>query len=109
MARVLFVSRQDAGRSRLGAALFDAATGGAHEVRTAGTQPAGRVHPQVAAVLARQGLRVPADVPHRLTGDDEEWADVLVAMGVTTPKPPGGRVVLWSDLEDPGTQSMAYA
>ena len=51
MARVLFVCRQNAGRSQMSQALFERAAGGRHEARSAGTTPAERVHPEVAEVM----------------------------------------------------------
>ncbi|TMD08145.1 MAG: hypothetical protein E6J02_05845 [Chloroflexi bacterium] len=43
--KVLFVCKQNAGRSQMSEALFLRAAGGRHEAQSAGTEPAGQVHP----------------------------------------------------------------
>ncbi len=102
MSNVLFVCIQNAGRSQISEALFTRAAGGRHQARSAGSRPAAHVHPEVAAVMAEDGIDVSGNVPHRLDGDDMEWADVVVTMGCGDECPyiPGKRYVDW-DLPDP--------
>jgi arsenate reductase len=102
MARVLFVCLQNAGRSQMSEALFERAVTGRHEARSAGTTPAGRVHPEVADVLAELGIDVTDRVPQRLTDELAQWADVVVTMGCgdQCPYVPGKRYIDW-ELTDP--------
>ena len=108
MARVLFVCLHNAGRSQMSEALFHLAAAGSHESRSAGTQPAARVHPEVAEAMQELGIDISARVPHRLDRADAEWADVVVTMGCgdACPYIPGKRYVDWS-LTDPAGKSAA--
>jgi arsenate reductase (thioredoxin) len=102
MATALFVCRQNAGRSQMSAALFEQAAGGRHRALSAGTTPADRVHPEVVAVMRELGVDLSDGVPHRLTGELAEQADVVVTMGCgdACPYIPGKRYLDW-DLPDP--------
>jgi arsenate reductase len=102
MANALFVCLQNAGRSQMSQALFERASQGRHQARSAGTTPAARVHPEVVAVMAELGIDLAGRVPHGLTEDDARWADVVVTMGCgdKCPYVPGRRYVDW-DLADP--------
>jgi arsenate reductase len=102
MANALFVCLQNAGRSQMSQALFERASEGRHQARSAGTTPADRVHPEVVAVMAELGIDLAERVPHGLTEDDARWADVVVTMGCGDKCPyiPGRRYVDW-DLADP--------
>ena len=92
---VLFVCRQNAGRSQIAHALYERR--GGHS-RSAGTSPAEQVHPEVAALMPELAERV----PHRLERTDAEWAVLVVTMGCgdTCPVIPGKQYVDW-ELEDP--------
>ena len=102
MSRVLFVCVHNAGRSQMSQALFELAAGGRHEARSAGTDPAPHVHPEVEEVMREVGVDVSGRTPHRLDHTDAEWADVVVTMGCgdACPVLPGKRHVEW-DLPDP--------
>ena len=102
MARALFVCLHNAGRSQMSQALFERAAGGRHEARSAGTTPGDRVHPEVVEAMAELGIDLSGRVPHQLTREDAEWADVVVTMGCGDECPyiPGKRYVDW-DLPDP--------
>jgi arsenate reductase len=108
MTRVLFVCLHNAGRSQISEALFERAAGGRHEARSAGTTPAGRVHPEVVEAMTELGIDLSARRPHRLTQEDAEWADVVVTMGCgdECPYVPGRRYLDW-DLPDPKGQPIA--
>jgi arsenate reductase (thioredoxin) len=95
---VLFVCRQNAGRSQIAQALYERRGGHA---RSAGTTPAEHVHPEVAALMPELADRV----PRRLMETDAEWADIVVTMGCgdACPVIPGKRYVDW-DLPDPAGQ-----
>ena len=56
MSTVLFVCRQNAGRSQLSQALFTRAAGGRHRALSAGTAPAAHVHPEVVEVMRELGV-----------------------------------------------------
>jgi arsenate reductase (thioredoxin) len=102
MANALFVCLHNAGRSQISQALFERATGGRHEARSAGTMPGERVHPEVVEAMNELGIDLSERVPRRLTTEDAEWADVVVTMGCgdECPYVPGTRYVDW-DLPDP--------
>ncbi|HEY2599312.1 MAG TPA: arsenate reductase ArsC [Candidatus Dormibacteraeota bacterium] len=102
MAHVLFVCLHNAGRSQMSQALFARAAGGAHEARSAGTTPAERVHPVVAAAMMELDVDLSANVPKMLTTELAEWADVVVTMGCgdACPVIPGRRYIDW-ELQDP--------
>jgi arsenate reductase (thioredoxin) len=107
MSHVLFVCIQNAGRSQMAQALFERAAQGRHEARSAGNRPAGSVHPEVVEVMREAGIDVSGNVPHRLDGDDVQWADVVVTMGCGDECPyiPGKRYVDW-ELTDPAGQPV---
>jgi arsenate reductase len=102
VTRVLFVCRQNAGRSQMSEALLGLAADARHEARSAGTTPAARVHPEVVEAMRELGVELAERVPHRLEQADAEWADVVVTMGCgdACPYIPGKRYVDW-DLQDP--------
>jgi arsenate reductase len=102
VARALFVCLHNAGRSQISEALFRRAAGGRHEVRSAGTTPAERVHPEVVEVMGELGIDLSGRRPRELSREDAEWADVVVTMGCgdECPYVPGKRYVDW-DLADP--------
>ncbi len=99
---VLFVCVQNAGRSQMAEALFLAAAKGRHEARSAGSNPAARVHPEVAETMDELGIDLRDRVPHRLESADAEWADVVVTMGCgdACPVIPGKTYRDW-ELDDP--------
>ena len=83
-------------------AFFTRAAQDRHEARSAGTQPAAAVHPEVVEAMAELGIDLSARVPHRLERADAEWADLVVTMGCGDACPVilGKRYIDW-DLEDP--------
>ena len=82
MARVLFVCLHNAGRSQMSEALFRAAVDGRHEAASAGTTPAGRVHPEVVEVMGELGVDLARVRPKRLSRERAEWADVIVTLSL---------------------------
>jgi arsenate reductase len=79
---VLFVCVQNAGRSQMAEALFARATAdGRHAARSAGSNPASHVHPEVVLSMRELGLDLSERSPHLLDAADTEWADVVVTMG----------------------------
>jgi arsenate reductase (thioredoxin) len=106
MTHVLFVCLHNAGRSQISEALFGQ-TATAHEARSAGTEPADRVHPEVVDAMREVGIDLTGRRPEKLTGELTEWADVVVTMGCGDDCPfiPGKRYVDW-DLPDPKGQPL---
>jgi arsenate reductase len=102
MSRVLFVCLHNAGRSQMSESLFTRAAEGGHEARSAGTEPAARVHPGVVEAMRELGIDLSDRVPRALTQEDAEWADVVVTMGCgdACPYIPGKRYLDW-ELPDP--------
>jgi arsenate reductase len=102
MAKVLFVCLHNAGRSQMSEALFARAAAGRHAARSAGTEPAAAVHPEVVAAMRELGIDLSQRIPQLLSDGLAEWADVVVTMGCgdSCPHIPGRRYVDW-DLADP--------
>jgi arsenate reductase (thioredoxin) len=102
MASVLFVCLHNAGRSQMSEALFERAAAGRHGALSAGTTPAGRVHPEAVEVMREVGVDLSQRRPRPLTRELAEQADVVVTMGCGDECPyiPGKRYLDW-DLPDP--------
>jgi arsenate reductase (thioredoxin) len=83
-------------------ALFERQAGSRHQARSAGTEPADRIHPNVVAVMREEGIDLSARVPQRLTDELAEWADIVITMGCgdACPVIPGKKYVDW-ELRDP--------
>jgi arsenate reductase len=98
--RILFVCIQNAGRSQMAQALYESRGG---EARSAGSNPAARVHPEVAELMPELVGRT----PRPLTRDDVEWADLVVTMGCgdACPYVPGKEYVDW-ELDDPAGKGI---
>ena len=99
---VLFVCLHNAGRSQMSEALFSQAADGRHQARSAGTEPAERVHPAVVEAMREPGIDLSHRHPRKLERADAEWADVVVTMGCgdACPYIPGKRYIDWQ-LADP--------
>jgi arsenate reductase len=102
LPRALFVCVQNAGRSQMAAAFWEALGG---EARSAGSRPAAAVHPEVVTAMRERGIDLAGRVPRPLTIDDVRWADVAVTMGCgdVCPAVPGVERVDW-ELADPHGQ-----
>ncbi len=105
--RVLFVCLHNAGRSQMSEALFSRAAAGRHEARSAGTEPAQQVHPEVVEAMREIGIDLSERTPHLLERGDAEWADLVVTMGCgdSCPYIPGRRYLDW-ELEDPSGRPL---
>jgi len=78
---VLFVCKENAGRSQLAEHLFNASVGGVHEARSAGTTPREAVHPTVIEALRLRGVDASGASTKALTTELTDWADRVVTMG----------------------------
>jgi len=107
MSTVLFVCRQNAGRSQMSQALFERAAAGRHRALSAGTTPAEHVHPPVIEVMRELGIDLSDRVPQLLTRDLARRADVVITMGCGDECPfiPDKRYLDW-ELEDPAGQAV---
>jgi arsenate reductase len=105
---VLFVCRQNAGRSQMSQALFEQAAEGRHHAVSAGTTPTDHVHPEVVEVMNEIGIDLSDRTPTRLTRQLAEQTDLVITMGCGDECPyiPGKRYIDW-DLEDPAGQPIA--
>jgi protein-tyrosine-phosphatase len=104
---VLFVCVHNAGRSQMAAAYLAHLSGGAVEVRSAGSAPTDRVNPSAVAAMAEDGIDITAETPKLLTAEAVQDSDVVVTMGCgdTCPVFPGKRYEDW-DLDDPAGQGV---
>jgi ArsR family transcriptional regulator len=105
--QVLFVCVANAGRSQLAAALLHRYAGDAVVIRSAGSSPAGDVHPTVRPLLEEiLGPDAEPPFPKPLTDDAVRAADVVITMGCgdVCPVFPGKRYEDWA-LGDPALAS----
>jgi arsenate reductase len=103
MKTVLFACVQNAGRSQMAAAWFNAlADPSKARAISAGTNPGPRVHPEVIAAMREVGVELAGAPTTRLTVDVAQQAQWLVTMGCgdECPYVPGATRDDWS-LEDP--------
>jgi arsenate reductase len=109
MPIVIFAGVHNAGRSQMAAAFFhQLADPRRARARSAGTQPAAHVHPEVVAVMREVGIDLSAAQPTRLTDELAAAAQLLVTMGCgeSCPVLPGLRRQDWN-LPDPKGQPIA--
>ncbi len=104
---VLFVCVHNAGRSQMAAAYLQHLSGGAVEVRSAGSAPAETVNPSAVEAMAEEGIDITAEKPKILTTDAVKESDVVITMGCgdTCPIFPGKRYEDW-ELEDPAGKGV---
>jgi protein-tyrosine-phosphatase len=104
---VLFVCVHNAGRSQMAAAYLSRLSGGAVEVRSAGSEPADRINPAAVEAMAEEGIDITAEQPKILTTEAVKQSDVVITMGCgdTCPIFPGKRYEDWA-LEDPAGKGV---
>jgi protein-tyrosine-phosphatase len=83
-------------------------SGGAVEVRSAGSAPADQINPAVREAMLEEGIDISAETPKILTTEAVQASDVVITMGCgdTCPIFPGKRYEDWT-LEDPAGQGVA--
>ena len=103
----LFVCVHNAGRSQMAAAFLTQLSGGAVEVRSAGSEPADQVNPAAVEAMAEVGIDITAERPKILTTDAVKASDVVITMGCGDACPvfPGKRYLDWP-LEDPAGKGV---
>jgi protein-tyrosine-phosphatase len=78
---VLFVCTHNAGRSQMAAALLKREAAGRVRVTSAGSQPASELNPAVVQAMAEIGIDISREIPKRLSTDQVQAADIVIAMG----------------------------
>jgi len=104
---VLYVCVHNAGRSQMAAAYTRTLSGGAVEVRSAGSEPADQVNPAVREALLEDGIDISAETPKILSTEAVQASDVVITMGCGDSCPifPGKRYEDWV-LDDPAGQDV---
>jgi arsenate reductase len=99
---ILFLCRQNAGRSQMAQAFFERMAP-EHQAVSAGSEPAAAVHPAVLQVMKEVGIDLSDRTPRRVDRAMLDQADHVISMGCDDPAVcdyPGRKVEDWS-LEDP--------
>jgi len=104
---VLFVCVHNAGRSQMAAGFLRVLSGGAVDVRSAGSMPAERINPVAVEAMAEVGIDLRGEQPKVLTRESVQVSDVVVTMGCgdACPYVPGTRYEDWP-LDDPAGQGI---
>jgi protein-tyrosine-phosphatase len=104
---VLYVCVHNAGRSQMAAAYTTNLSGGAVDVRSAGSAPADQINPAVREAMLEEDIDISAEKPKILTTEAVQASDVVITMGCgdTCPIFPGKRYEDWT-LEDPAGQGV---
>jgi len=104
---VIFVCVHNAGRSQMAAGFMTALSGGAVEVRSAGSMPAEQINPTAVAAMAEVGIDITGEQPKVLTPEAVQASDAVITMGCGDACPfyPGKRYEDWV-LEDPAGQGI---
>ena len=94
---VLFVCVHNAGRSQMAAGYLRHLSGGAVEVRSAGSMPGDRINPVAVEAMLEEGIDIRAEQPTVLTPEAVQASDVVITMGCgdTCPILPGKRYEDW--------------
>ncbi len=103
---VLFLCRQNAGRSQMAQAFFERLAP-EYEALSGGSAPANAVHPAVVSVMTEIGIDLSGCTPRRVDQAMLDRADHVISMGCDDPavcEYPGRKVEDWS-LEDPSKKS----
>ncbi|WP_018157925.1 arsenate reductase ArsC [Demetria terragena] len=104
---VLFVCVHNAGRSQMAAGFLQHLSGGAVEVRSAGSEPADQVNPAAVGAMAEVGIDITSETPKILTPEAVQVSNVVITMGCgdTCPFYSGKRYEDWV-LEDPAGKGV---
>ncbi|GLY33873.1 arsenate reductase ArsC [Kineosporia sp. NBRC 101731] len=104
---VIFVCVHNAGRSQMAAGFMTALSGGAVEVRSAGSMPAEQINPVAVQAMTEVGIDITAQQPKILTPEAVQASDAVITMGCGDACPfyPGKRYEDWT-LTDPAGQGI---
>ena len=99
---VLFLCTHNAGRSLAAKVLLAHYAHERVDVRSAGSEPADQLNPEVVAVLKERGLNPIREFPKLIDDETVRAADVIVTMGCgdACPVYPGKRYLDW-EMTDP--------
>lgn len=103
---ILFLCRQNAGRSQMAQAFFERLAP-EHEAISAGSEPAPAVHPSVVEAMKEMGIDLSGRRPRRVDRAMLDRADHVISMGCDDPAVcdyPGRKVEDWH-IEDPSNKS----
>ena len=91
----------------MAAGFLAALSGGAVEVRSAGSMPADQINSVAVEAMTEVGIDIRSEQPKVLTTDAVEASDVVITMGCgdVCPVFPGGRYEDWQ-LDDPAGQGL---
>lgn len=103
----LFVCVHNAGRSQMAAGYLRHLSGGAVEVRSAGSMPADQINPVAVEAMLEEGIDIRQARPTVLTTQAVQDSDVVITMGCGDACPifPGKRYEDW-ELDDPAGQGI---
>lgn len=103
----LFVCVHNAGRSQMAAGFLRTLSGGAVEVRSAGSMPADQINPVAVQAMAEVGIDIRDEQPKILTTEAVQASDVVITMGCGDACPiyPGKTYLDWA-LEDPEGKTL---
>nr|WP_297422461.1 arsenate reductase ArsC [uncultured Actinotalea sp.] len=103
----LFVCVHNAGRSQMAAGFLRHLSGGAVEVRSAGSMPADQINPVAVDAMLELGIDIRDQQPKVLTTEAVQASDVVITMGCGDACPvfPGKRYEDWQ-LDDPAGQGI---
>jgi len=103
----LFVCVHNAGRSQMAAGFLAHLSGGAVEVRSAGSMPADQINPTAVEAMLEVGIDLRDQRPKILTTEAVRASDVVITMGCGDVCPifPGKRYEDWT-LDDPAGQGI---
>ena len=104
---VLFVCVQNAGRSQMAAALLDHFAEGRVHVRSAGSEPADRINPDVVTAMSELGVDIGKEFPKPMTDEVVQAADAVITMGCGDACPiyPGKKYEDW-EVADPAETDL---
>ncbi|MBO1752812.1 arsenate reductase ArsC [Actinotalea sp. BY-33] len=103
----LFVCVHNAGRSQMAAGFLRHLSGGAVEVRSAGSMPADQINPVAVEAMLEVGIDIRDESPKVLTTEAVQASDAVITMGCgdVCPVFPGKRYEDWA-LADPAGQGI---
>ncbi|WP_062073154.1 arsenate reductase ArsC [Demequina sediminicola] len=104
---VIFVCVHNAGRSQMAAGYMRHLSGGAVEVRSAGSMPKDQINPVAVEAMLEEGIDIREEQPKVLTPEAVQASDAVITMGCGDACPiyPGKRYEDW-ELDDPAGQGI---
>jgi arsenate reductase len=104
---VLFICVQNAGRSQIAASLLDHYADGRVHVRSAGSEPADQINPDVVTAMSEVGIDIGKEFPKPMTDEVVQAADAVITMGCGDACPiyPGKRYEDWV-VDDPAEADL---